>query len=187
MERQGIVSNCPLCEDLENVDSTLYKGFEKFKVLDDKRIELSQDQELNFMQCVNCGYVSSDKFLGTKEDNEEYKKLDELLQSWVKETEGRLWIPIQMTLPFGMIYPALVENEMKWIFAETQEIPEEERKNYPIEGQEGKFYDKKYNTENPKMYEIYAEALADVQSIIQRETQKAAQSTGLKLPKLSRK
>ena len=36
-------------DDLENVDSTLYKGFEKFKVLDDKRIELSQDQELKML------------------------------------------------------------------------------------------------------------------------------------------
>ena len=36
-------------DDLENVDSTLYKGFEKFKVLDDKRIELSKDQELKIL------------------------------------------------------------------------------------------------------------------------------------------
>jgi|TARA_R100000234_G_C4976113_1_gene168521 Zn ribbon nucleic-acid-binding protein len=166
---QPIISNCPLCGE--------------------HSLHLSEDKELNFMQCVNCGYVSSDKFLGSKETNEEYSKLDELLQKWVKETENRLWIPIQMTLPFGMIYPALVDNEMKWIFADTQEIPEEERKNYPIEGQEGKFYDKKYNTENPKMYDIYAEALADVQKIIQEETQKAADNNtiDLKLPKLKKK
>ena len=36
-------------DDLENVDSTLYKGFEKFKVLDNKRIELSKDQELKIL------------------------------------------------------------------------------------------------------------------------------------------
>jgi Zn ribbon nucleic-acid-binding protein len=166
MEEQ-IISNCPLCGE--------------------HSLHLSNDKELQFMQCVHCGYVSSDKFLGTKEDNEEYKKLDELLQSWVKETEGRLWIPIQMTLPFGMVYPALVENEMKWIFAETQEIPEEDQKNYPIEGQEGKFYKTKYNTENPKMYDVYGEALSDIQKIIQQETQKATDIGGLKLPKLQKK
>ena len=100
---ENIVSNCPLCGE--------------------HSLHLSQDQELNFMQCISCGYVSSDKFKGTKDTNEEYKNLDELLQSWVQETENRLWIPIQMTLPFGMVYPALVDNNMKWIFAEKIEIP----------------------------------------------------------------
>ena len=52
----SIVSNCPLCGK--------------------HSLHLSNDRELNFMQCINCGYVSSDKFLGTKENNEEYKKLD---------------------------------------------------------------------------------------------------------------
>ena len=169
MENMNSINNCPLCGE--------------------HSLHLSSDKELNFMQCVNCGYVSSDNFLGTREDNVEYKKLDELLQKWVKETEGRLWIPIQMTLPFGMIYPALVDNEMKWVFAEMVEIPEEEQKNYPIEGQEGKFYERKYETDNPKIYDIYAEALADVQKIIQAETQKAVEKQGvkeLKLPKLKK-
>ena len=169
MENQGIVSNCPLCQE--------------------HSLHLSSDVELNFMQCINCGYVSSDKFKGTKEDNEEYKKLDELLQSWVKETEGRLWIPIQMTLPFGMVYPALVDDEMKWVFAEMIDIPKEEQKNYPIEGQEGKFYTRKYETEEPKFYDDYASVLRDVQDIVQKETQKAIEKDGVKkvtLPKLKK-
>ena len=86
----NIVSNCPLCGE--------------------HSLHLSNDTELNFQQCISCGYVSSDKFLGKKEDNEEYQKFDKLLQSWVKETDGRIWIPIQMSLPFGMVYPALVDN-----------------------------------------------------------------------------
>jgi len=36
-------------KDLDNVDSTLYKGFEKFKVLDDKRKILSKDPELKIL------------------------------------------------------------------------------------------------------------------------------------------
>ena len=70
--------------------------------------------------------------------------MDELLQSWVKESKDRLWIPIQMTLPFGMVYPALVDDEMKWVFAKTVEIPEEEQKNYPIPEKENEFYKTKY-------------------------------------------
>ena len=170
----SIVSNCPLCGK--------------------HSLHLSNDRELNFMQCINCGYVSSDKFLGTKENNEEYKKLDELLQSWVKETKDRLWIPIQMNLPFGMIYPALVDNDMKWVFAEMQEIPEEEQKNYPIPGQDGKFYKNKYNTDNPEFFDRYALALKRIQDIMQEETQKSINDDGfnnqssqeIKLPKLKK-
>ena len=142
------------------------------------------------MQCVNCGYVSSNKFLGTKENNEEYKKLDELLKSWIKETEGRLWIPVQLTFPFGMLYPALVDEKMKWVFAPMIQIPKEEQKNYPIEGQEGKFYTQKYETENPNFYDEFAPALKEVNEIIQKETQKAVDEnkkvTNLSLPKLKK-
>ena len=159
-----IISNCPLCGE--------------------HSLHLSNDKELNFMQCISCGYVSSDKFLGTKENNEEYKNLDELLQKWVQETENRLWIPIQMTLPFGMVYPALVDNNMKWIFAEKIEIPEEEQKKYPIEGQEGKFYTHKFETENPQMFDKYSEALSVIQTTIQKETQNAIDkgNSSLSLP-----
>ena len=166
---EQIVSNCPLCEE--------------------HSLHLSEDKELNFMQCVNCGYVTSDKFKGTKEDNAEYEKLDELLQSWVKETEGRLWIPIQMTLPFGMLYPALVDDDMKWVFAEAIEIPEEEQKNYPIPDREGEFYKTKYETDTPEFFDSYALALKHVQDIVQSQTQKAVEDQGVKkisLPKLKK-
>ena len=127
--------------------------------------------------------------MGTKEDNDEYKKLDELLQSWVKETEGRLWIPIQMTLPFGMLYPALVDNNMKWVFAEAIEIPEEEQKNYPIPDREGEFYKTKYETDTPEFFDSYALALKHVQDTVQSQTQKAVEDQGVKkitLPKLKK-
>lgn len=165
----NIVSNCPLCGE--------------------HSLHLSSDQELNFMQCISCGYVSSDKFKGTIENNEEYKKLDELLQKWVKVTDDRLWIPIQMTLPFGMVYPALVDNDMKWVFAKSIEIPEEEQKNYPIPDKEGEFYKMRYETDTPQFYDKYSEALAFIQQFIKSETEKAAKENGvtkIKLPKLKK-
>ena len=166
---ENIVSNCPLCEE--------------------HSLHLSNDKELNFMQCIACGYVSSDKFKGTIEENEEYKKLDELLQKWVKVTENRLWIPIQMTLPFGMLYPALVDDEMKWVFAKSLEIPKEEQEKYPIPGTEGEFYKMRYETDTPQFYEKYSEALSFVQEFIKSETEKSANESGvtkIKLPKLKK-
>ena len=32
-----------------------------------------------------------------------FKKLDVDLQSWCKEDNGRIWLPVQFTLPFGIL------------------------------------------------------------------------------------
>ena len=51
----NIISNCPLCEE--------------------HSLHVIGEDNMEMQQCINCGYVSSPKFIGTKEDNEEYKNL----------------------------------------------------------------------------------------------------------------
>ena len=65
--------------------------------------------------------------------------------------------------------PSRIKEEEEAEEEKSEEIPEEEQKNYPIEGQEGKFYKTKYNTDNPKMYNVYGEALADIQNILRAQ------------------
>ena len=103
-----IVSNCPLCEE------------QSLHIIGDGGNTQTQ-------QCINCGYATSDKFVGTKEDNEMYKTLPEEMQSWSKEANGRVWIPSMITLPFGTLYPTNIDGEMKWGFAEMVDISEEEQ------------------------------------------------------------
>ena len=161
---ENIISNCPLCEE--------------------HSLHLIGEDEAQLMQCIWCGYVSSSKFKGTKEENEEYKKLTEEMQGWAKEALDRIWIPSLFTLPDGMIYPENEDNKMKWRLAELIKIPEKEQKNYPVEGQEGKFYERKFNTEEPKIFDIFVEGLS-----ILNERAKAAQEDlkpGVKLPKLNK-
>ena len=57
-----IVSNCSLCEE--------------------HSLHVLEQEESKLMQCIHCGYVSTDKFLGTKEDNEEYQKLTDDMKEW---------------------------------------------------------------------------------------------------------
>ena len=52
-----IVSNCPLCED--------------------KSLHVLEEDGIGTQQCINCGYVSSDKYIGTKDNNKYYKDLPE--------------------------------------------------------------------------------------------------------------
>ena len=84
-ELKKIISNCPLCEE----HSLHVIGSETEKM----------------QQCISCGYVTSSKFKGTKEDNEEYKNLTDDMKKWSKETLGSIWIPSIFTLPDSLIYP----------------------------------------------------------------------------------
>ena len=105
----NIVSNCPLCEE--------------------KSLHIiGGGSTMETQQCISCGYASSDKFIGAKENNELYKTLPEEMQSWSKEANGRVWIPSMITLPFGTLYPVNVDGEMKWASADMIDIPEKEQK-----------------------------------------------------------
>ena len=135
-----IVSNCPLCEE--------------------HALHVIEEDGIGTQQCINCGYATTNKFIGTKEDNEAYKTLPEEMQSWSVEVNDRIWIPTMFTLPFGTLYPTNVDGEMKWGFAEMVDIPEEEQKNYPDES--GGFYKQKYDTDNAKIYDVFLEAMAEM-------------------------
>jgi len=138
----NIISNCPLCEE--------------------KSLHAIGDKNAQTQQCINCGYVTAEKFKGTKEDNETYKQLPEEMQSWSKEANGNIWIPSMITLPFGTLYPTNIDGEMKWAFAEMVSIPEEEQKNYPIEGDTEGYYTQKYDTDNQKIFDEFILAMAEM-------------------------
>jgi len=136
-----IVSNCPLCEE--------------------KALHVIEEDGIGTQQCISCGYATTSKFIGTKEENEMYKTLPEEMQSWSIEDNGRIWIPSMMTLPFGTLYPTNIDGEMKWGFAEMVDIPKEEQENYPREDGNG-FHTKKYDTDNQKIFDIFLYAMVEM-------------------------
>ena len=137
-----IVSNCPLCKA--------------------RGLHVVGEEELQTQQCINCGFATSFKFKlnGDKlENNENYKTLSESMQKWSKVANDHFWIPSFITLPVGMIFPLDEEDKMKWAYAPMVDIPEEERKNYPIEGQKDKFYERKYDTDQSEIHEDFVVVL----------------------------
>jgi len=146
---KDLISNCFLCEE--------------------KSLHVAGTEEAQVMQCINCGYVTSTKYIGTKEKNEEFQKLGEDMKNWAKEANGYVWIPSLITLPVGMLYPINVEGEMKWSFAPMVEIPEDERKKYPNPTTPGKFYEKKIDTENAKIYEEFLMGMSDINELMKNE------------------
>ena len=157
-----IVSNCHLCGE--------------------KSLHVVEEDNIGTQQCINCGYASTSNFIGTKEDNKTYKTLPEEMQSWSKEANGRIWIPSMITLPFGTLYPVNIDGEMKWGFAEMVDIPEEEQKNYTREDGNG-FHTKKYDTDNQQIYDIFLDAMAEMN---ERARQNSTPKSKIKLPKLKK-
>jgi len=160
---KDIISNCFLCEE--------------------KALHVAGTEEAQIMQCINCGYVTSTKYMGTIESNEEIKKLSSDMKQWAKEENGRVWIPSIITLPIGMLYPINDENSMKWSFASMIDIPEDERKDYP-NGQGG-FYDKKIDTDNPRIYDKFIVGMSHINELMKAAS--IPKKTKIKLPKLKKR
>tara|TARA_Y100000593_G_C4304750_1_gene335153 strand:- start:558 stop:1061 length:504 start_codon:yes stop_codon:yes gene_type:complete len=167
MNNFKITSNCPLCEQ----HSLHVIGID------------SQET----MQCIYCGFASADKFKGFKnDDNLGYKVLTDEQKEWSVEANGRVWIPTVMALPFGMLYPKNIGDEMKWCWAEMVSIPREEQKNYP-DGQGG-FYEKRVDVENEKVLEHFLEGMHHINEMSKALNElNSPKASKLNLPKLKKK
>ena len=146
---KDLVGNCFLCEE--------------------KALHIAGTEEAQIMQCINCGYVTSTKYIGTKKTNKEFQKLGEDMKKWAKEEHGRVWIPSIITLPVGMLYPIDIDDEMKWSFAPMVEIPEEERKNFP--NGNGGFYEKKIDTDNPTIYDEFVNGMVYINNLLKSKSE----------------
>jgi len=147
---KDLISNCFLCGE--------------------KSLHVAGTEEAQVMQCINCGYTTSTKFRGTKETNEDFQKLGEDMKNWAKEENGYIWIPSIITLPIGMLYPINNKNkELKWAFASMVEIPEEDRENFPNE--QGGFYDKKIDTDNAVVYDVFIEGMTIINKLLKQKAQ----------------
>ena len=151
---KDIISNCFLCGE--------------------HSLHVAGTEDAQVMQCINCGYTTSTKFKGIKADNEEFQKLGEDMKNWAKEENGHIWIPSIITLPIGMLYPVNIKKEMKWAFAPMIEIPEEERKKYPNPSTPGKFYDKKIDTDNATLYDLFLEGMTKINNLLTKINKKTS-------------
>jgi len=162
-----VVINCPLCEK--------------------KELQVVEDNNVQLMQCISCGYSTNSNLMGKKEENELWLGLDEKMKRWSKEANDQIWIPSIMNMEVGMMYPVENSNgDMVWAFAASVDISEEERENYPIPGQDGKFYEKKFDTDNEVRFETFRQGILELNTILEAtaKVQKEKENVKLKLPEL---
>ena len=178
----NIITTCPLCED--------------------RALHVMGEGEAKIQQCISCGYVTNSKYKGKKGENKAWNTLTKDMKKWSKEALSYIWIPTIMTLPDHMLYPFDEDGVMKWGLADMVDIPKEEQKNYPVEGDLSKFYERKYDTDKAEIYENFYEALnfinkkAKMNADLDSRLEKLNKSTGgtivkdnevtIQLPKLEK-
>ena len=163
-----IISNCPLCEE--------------------HSLHIIGEDELQTQQCINCGYVTSEKLKlngRVKEEHLEYNKLTDEMKDWSKVENDRLWLPTMMILPSGALHPMSDKDKnMKWAFSPMVDVTEEEREKYPREDGKG-FHTQKIDTDNPKIYDSFFEAISEINKQRKKENSKPKE-TKIKLPRLKK-
>ena len=104
------------------------------------------------------------------------------MKRWIQTFNNQIWIPSIFTLPDGMLYPKDENGKLEWNFSPMVEIPEEERKNYPMpEG--GGFYSSRYDTESVVKFDNFFEAMLFLNKKAGNDKNEAKKSE-LKLPNL---
>ena len=134
MER---VIDCPICYDS---DACFEDTQEKFK---------------SYM-CFNCGFMSNTAY--TEENSDKVENTSQLVEElkFFDEERKIYWFPSVVNMgPKGIIYPEGKVESWVWKYAEVVPIKEEEQLDYPIPGEDDKYYTEKLDVEGAKSYGQY--------------------------------
>lgn len=156
-----IISNCTLCGE--------------------HSLHVIETDDTTMMQCLFCGYATSNRLAGDKEINVEYHKLPDDMKRWAKENAGQVWIPGILTLPEGMIYPIDIKGSMKWAYADIKPVPPDEKEKFTDSS--GTVYEVYYDVDNAVIYKEFYECLSKLNNKVKENRVK---ETEIKLPKLKK-
>jgi len=112
--------------------------------------------------CMTTGFMSNTAYsVGSDKLNQELERSPELVKALQHFDEERelVWLPTILNIPGkGMIYPDGTLEKWEWCHASVIEIPEDERKNYPIPDKDGEFFDSKLDVDNSQRFDKFYEA-----------------------------
>ena len=116
--------------------------------------ELGADYKVS--QCYGCGFTTNtlltedSKFL-----EEQLEVLPELYKDLIfVDDQGYYWMPSAVNTPNqGMVYAdGANSHDWKWSAVKATKILEENKKNYPVPGKEGEYYEYKMDTSTLKQF-----------------------------------
>ena len=107
--------------------------------------------------CMTSGYTSTSLFVkGSEECKNALKNSPRLVQDLQQYDPERnlIWLPVVLNMgKMGIIYPEGQKKKWYWRYAEMIEISKEDQKQYPIPGEDDKFYENRLDVENALTYD----------------------------------
>ena len=134
MER---VIDCPICYDSDTCFEDIQEKFKSY-------------------MCFNCGFMSNTAY--TEENSDKVENISQLVEElkFFDEERKIYWFPSVVNMgPKGIIYPEGKVESWVWKYAEVVPIKEEEQLDYPIPGEDDKYYTEKLDVEGAKSYGQY--------------------------------
>ncbi len=141
----------------------------KCNICSHRMLHVYTDNGFTSRQCTNCGYSSNDKLKGTMKDNEFWNTMSDFIKKFSKEDGGQIWIPTLLTLPFGSLYPIDDKDKLKWAYAKLVDVTEDDNKE-KYKKEDGSYYTKKLDTDNPETFNTYAEGMVHIRKSLEEMT-----------------
>jgi hypothetical protein len=131
------VIDCPVCFDSDRCFEDMQEKF-------------------NSYMCFNCGFMSNSVY--TDDNLDKIENSSKLVNELKFYDEGRkiYWYPSVVNMgQKGIIFPEGSPDNWIWKYAEVVPIKEEEQLDYPIPGEDDKYYTEKLDVEGAKTYGQY--------------------------------
>ena len=122
----------------------------------EETVERKDSDDFKSYLCFHCGYTSNSYY--TKDSKARAQQLEttaDLIRDleFFDEERQIYWYPSVINMgPRGIIFPEGTREEWYGRYAKVIFIPEEDRKNYPVPGKDGEFYESRLDTEGAKRF-----------------------------------
>jgi hypothetical protein len=124
---------------------------------DEKSVVIEKHNEIETRICMDTGFTTNSEY--KIEDAEKIKQFEsttsELIRGlrYTDEALGQYWYPTTVMFTHGIIYPEGSLLDWQWVFAPIVKLNEEEKKQYPIPGKEGEYYETRIAVDAAERYD----------------------------------
>ncbi len=148
---------CPHCEKPECVTET-HQMFHPTNMAGGPLDEAQKPIDVSSFMCLVCGYTTTTLNKVGSEMVAQYEEVTaEIIKDlkWIDPNTNLVWYPIVLNFAStGIVFPEGKNvKDWKWRAGLAVDVPVVQRSKYPIPSQPGKFYTKRIDMENSKVFE----------------------------------
>jgi len=150
----------------------------------EETIERKDTDDFKSYLCFRCGYTSNSLYSKkSKERNKHLETTAEIIKEleFFDEERQLYWYPSVINMGSkGIIFPEGSVESWYWRYAQVIFIPEEERKDYPVPGKDGEYYESRLDVEGAKRFGQFEflDACTDM-GLVKKNLEKNIGSSGI--------